>query len=53
MKALVFEAPGRPVVKDVPMPQMKDTEVMIRTRAVGICHSDYELLGGVPCHAWP
>jgi L-iditol 2-dehydrogenase len=62
MKALVFEAPGRPVVKDVPMPQMKDTEVMIRTRAVGICHSDYELLGGryiipisypvTPGHEW-
>jgi L-iditol 2-dehydrogenase len=62
MKALVFEAPDKPVVKDVPVPQMKDTEVMIRTRAVGICHSDYELLGGryiipisypvTPGHEW-
>jgi L-iditol 2-dehydrogenase len=62
MKALVFEAPEKPVVKDVPIPEMKDTEVMIRTRAVGICHSDYELLGGryiipiaypvTPGHEW-
>jgi L-iditol 2-dehydrogenase len=62
MKALVFEAPGKPVVKDLPMPQIKDTEVLIRTRAVGICHSDYELLGGryiipisypvTPGHEW-
>jgi L-iditol 2-dehydrogenase len=62
MKALVFETPGKPVVKDVPVPQMKDTEVLIRTRAVGICHSDYELLGGryiipisypvTPGHEW-
>ncbi|MGA7816863.1 zinc-dependent alcohol dehydrogenase [Caballeronia sp.] len=44
------------------MPQIKDTEVLIRTRAVGICHSDYELLGGryiipisypvTPGHEW-
>lgn len=62
MKALVFEAPQQPVVKDVPVPTIKDTEVMIRTRAVGICHSDYELLGGryiipiaypvTPGHEW-
>ncbi|WP_031358007.1 zinc-dependent alcohol dehydrogenase [Caballeronia sordidicola] len=62
MKALVFESPGKPVVKEVPIPSIKDSEVLIRTRAVGICHSDYELLGGryiipisypvVPGHEW-
>ncbi|RFU49104.1 zinc-binding dehydrogenase [Paraburkholderia sp. DHOC27] len=62
MKALVFEAPGTPVVRDVPVPRIKDTEVLVRTRAVGICHSDYELLGGryiipvsypvTPGHEW-
>jgi 2-desacetyl-2-hydroxyethyl bacteriochlorophyllide A dehydrogenase len=46
MKALVFEAPERPVVVDAPMPEVKDTEVLIRTAAIGICHSDYELLAG-------
>ena len=35
-----------PVIADVPMPSIKDTEVMDKTRTVGICHSDYELLAG-------
>lgn len=62
MKALVFEKPDNPVVVDLPMPSIKDTEVMVRTRTVGICHSDYELLAGryiipisypvTPGHEW-
>jgi L-iditol 2-dehydrogenase len=62
MKALVFEAPERPVVMDVPMPTIGENDVLVKTRAVGICHSDYELLGGryiipisypvTPGHEW-
>jgi L-iditol 2-dehydrogenase len=62
MKALVFEKPDQPVVVDKPMPAIKDTEVLVRTRTVGICHSDYELLAGryiipisypvTPGHEW-
>lgn len=62
MKALVFEAPNKPVIADVAMPQPGDNEVLVRTRAVGICHSDYELLAGryiipisypvTPGHEW-
>jgi L-iditol 2-dehydrogenase len=62
MKALIFETPNKPVIADVPMPTMNDSEVMIKTRAVGICHSDYELLAGryiipisypvTPGHEW-
>lgn len=62
MKALVFEAPERPVIADVGMPEINDNEVLVRTRAVGICHSDYELLAGryiipisypvTPGHEW-
>jgi L-iditol 2-dehydrogenase len=62
MKALVFEKPDQPVVVDVGMPEIKDTEVLVRTRTVGICHSDYELLAGryiipisypvTPGHEW-
>ena len=62
MKALVFEKPDQPVVVDVPMPTINDTEVMVRTTTVGICHSDYELLAGrsiipisypvTPGHEW-
>jgi L-iditol 2-dehydrogenase len=62
MKALVFEKPDQPVVVDVAMPAINDNEVMVRTRTVGICHSDYELLAGryiipisypvTPGHEW-
>lgn len=62
MKALIFEAPDRPVMADVAMPGIAPTEVLVKTRAVGICHSDYELLGGryiipisypvTPGHEW-
>lgn len=62
MKALIFETPNKPVIADVPMPAIKETEVMIKTRTVGICHSDYELLAGryiipisypvTPGHEW-
>jgi L-iditol 2-dehydrogenase len=46
MKALIFETPNKPVIADVSMPTIKDTEVLVRTRTIGICHSDYELLAG-------
>ncbi len=62
MKALIFETPNKPIIADVPMPTIKDTEVMIKTRTIGICHSDYELLAGryiipisypvTPGHEW-
>jgi L-iditol 2-dehydrogenase len=62
MKALIFETPNKPVIADVPMPTIKDTEVLVKTRTIGICHSDYELLAGryiipisypvTPGHEW-
>ncbi|MBB3565029.1 L-iditol 2-dehydrogenase [Rhizobium sp. BK512] len=62
MKALVFEAPERPVIADVGMPDLSPNEVLVHTKAVGICHSDYELLAGryiipisypvTPGHEW-
>jgi 2-desacetyl-2-hydroxyethyl bacteriochlorophyllide A dehydrogenase len=62
VKALVFEAPERPVIVDAAMPEPSANEVLVRTRAVGICHSDYELLAGryiipisypvTPGHEW-
>lgn len=51
MKALIFEAPDRPVVRDVPMPEIDENEVLLTMKAVGICHSDYELLAG--CYIIP
>ncbi|GAB0113649.1 zinc-dependent alcohol dehydrogenase [Acidisoma sp. C75] len=62
MKALVFEKPEHPVVREVEMPRITENEVLLRLRAVGICHSDYELLAGryiipisypvTPGHEW-
>lgn len=62
MKALVFEAPEKPVIADVSIPEISPDEVLVRTSAVGICHSDYELLAGryiipisypvTPGHEW-
>ncbi len=40
MKALVYEAPETLVYRDMPDPQPKPGEQMIRVKAVGICGSD-------------
>ncbi|WP_268796386.1 zinc-dependent alcohol dehydrogenase [Pseudomonas huanghezhanensis] len=62
MKSVVFEAPKQPVVKELPRPEIGENEVLIEMAAVGICHSDYELLDGryiipisypvTPGHEW-
>ena len=43
MKALVINKPGELQVKELPTPAIAPDEVLVRMRAVGICHSDYEL----------
>ena len=62
MKALVFEEPQRAVVRDVDVPAIAPDEVLVRSRNVGICHSDFELYEGryiipvsypiIPGHEW-
>ncbi len=62
MKALIFDEPKKPVVTQVQTPRIDENEVLIRSRRVGICHSDYELLAGqyiipisypvIPGHEW-
>ena len=62
MKALVINKPGELQVKDLPTPAIGADEVLVRMRAVGICHSDYELYSGkyiipidypvTPGHEW-
>ena len=62
MKALVFQAPNEAAVLDREAPDIGPDEVLIRSRSVGICHSDFELLEGryiipvrypiVPGHEW-
>jgi L-iditol 2-dehydrogenase len=62
MKALVFERPQNATVRDVEMPTIAADEVLVRSRNVGICHSDFELYEGryiipvsypiIPGHEW-
>jgi L-iditol 2-dehydrogenase len=62
MKALVFEEPRRATVRDLEMPTIAPDEALVRSRNVGICHSDFELYEGryiipvsypiIPGHEW-
>jgi L-iditol 2-dehydrogenase len=62
MKALVFEEPRRAAIRDLEMPTIAADEVLVRSRNVGICHSDFELYEGryiipvsypiIPGHEW-
>src|SRR5437660_11677005 len=46
MKALVFDRPQTATIQDVEMPEIAADEVLVRSRNVGICHSDFELYEG-------
>ena len=62
MKALVFEEPGRAALAELERPAIGAEDVLVRSRAVGICHSDFELYEGryiipvsypvIPGHEW-
>src|SRR3954453_3519214 len=62
MKALVFEEPRRAAVRELDVPAIAADGVLVRSRNVGICHSDFELYEGryiipvsypiVPGHEW-
>ena len=62
MKALVFEEPRAAAVRELDVPTIAADEVLVRSRNVGICHSDFELYEGryiipvsypiIPGHEW-
>lgn len=62
MKALIFQEPARAEIVELDRPLCGPEEVLVRSRAVGICHSDFELLEGryiipvrypvIPGHEW-
>lgn len=62
MKALVFEEPRSASVQELDVPSIAADEVLVRSRNVGICHSDFELYEGryiipvsypiIPGHEW-
>lgn len=46
MKAIVYEGPGKLVVKNVSKPRVGLRDLLIRVRAAGICGSDLEMARG-------
>jgi propanol-preferring alcohol dehydrogenase len=47
MRAMLFEAPGRPLVAaDLPRPQPEEGQVLVRVLACGVCRTDLHLLDG-------
>src|SRR5437763_2703605 len=47
MRAMVLEAPGRPLVTThLPRPEPEDGQVLLRVRACGVCRTDLHLLDG-------
>jgi len=62
MKAYVFEEKDKAVFKEIDIPAISDQEILVKVKANGICHSDYELLEGryiipfsypiIPGHEW-
>jgi L-iditol 2-dehydrogenase len=62
MKALVFEEPRHAEIRELDIPTIAADEVLVRSKNVGICHSDFELYEGryiipvsypiIPGHEW-
>lgn len=62
MKAFTIERPGETHVRDVDPPAIGPDEILIESKAVGVCHSDFELIDGtyiipveyptIPGHEW-
>jgi L-iditol 2-dehydrogenase len=62
MKAVVIDRPNDLRLQEVHVPEIGRDEVLIKSRASGICHSDYELISGqyivpfeypvTPGHEW-
>jgi L-iditol 2-dehydrogenase len=60
--AVVIEAPNDLKLKKISVPDIGRDEVLVKSRASGICHSDYELISGkyiipfgypvIPGHEW-
>lgn len=46
MKAVVLHEPGRLIMESCPIPQPKANELLLKTRAVGICGSDIHAYHG-------
>jgi S-(hydroxymethyl)glutathione dehydrogenase/alcohol dehydrogenase len=47
MRATVLSAPGKPVeVEEIPVPEPRHGEVLVRVEACGVCHTDLHVMKG-------
>lgn len=47
MKAMVFEAPGEPLIlQEVPVPEPDNNQVLIKIHACGVCRTDLHIVDG-------
>ncbi len=53
MKASFIESPGQIVLKDVPVPVAKESEVLIEVKASGICGTDIHIFHGEYLGSYP
>ena len=44
MRAVKLVGPGRIEIQDVPIPEISDTEVLVKVAGAGLCHSDLHIL---------
>ncbi len=48
MKASIFEGKKAIVTKEIPIPEVKDSEVLVKVKAAGICGTDVHIYNGAP-----
>ena len=57
MKVLCLPEPGNLVIKDLPMPELKEGQAIVKMEMCGICGSDVTAYRGVnptmPTPSWP
>lgn len=55
MKAAVFVGPNKPLeIRDVPVPTIGDTDILVKVAACGVCHTDLHYIDhGVPTFKKP
>src|SRR5216683_5723788 len=54
MKAAVFHGPGKPLsIEDIQIDEPREHEVLVRTVATGVCHSDLHFVEGLWPHPTP